>query len=144
MAKSDAGLGSNAKWGWLFIIAGLLIIAVAADFISVEEAAFHAPRWVVALCGSIFGIAGLMIVVGPESGLNNLMASLLLLAMGLTGGWVAVFGGASGFSGGVPFAPGNVNIALARIMFGAGALLCLWMSGYALKMQFKETGEHEK
>lgn len=37
--------------GGLFLVAGLLILFVALDWIHVDPASIHAPRWVLGLCG---------------------------------------------------------------------------------------------
>ena len=138
--------GSNSVIGWFFAGAGAVVISISAGLLPVEESLFNAPKWIVALSGFVFMVAGIMMILGEKSGFNNLLAAALLVAMGTIGGWVALFGAGDSFSGGLPFAPDSANISLARTMFGFGALICYLMSVYAARLHFKKiksTIEHE-
>ena len=133
------------RLGWLFIGVGLAVMALALRLLPLHQSDFEAPRWILGIGGAIFAIAGLMMLLGEHSPVNNLLAAFLLTGMGLIGGWVGLFGSDEGFSGGLPFLPETVNISLARSLFGMGALICFLMAVYAFKLQFetKNSGNRE-
>jgi len=105
--------------GWLFILTGLPFILISLGLLPVDETTIHAPKWVIGLCGFIFSLSGVM-----------------ALSFGLIGGWVALLGDASGFSGELGILSNDQNITLARLVFGSGAVLCFAVAGYAIKLQF--------
>lgn len=137
MEKANKSRDKVSLWGWLFIVTGLIIIALSLDLLPLDDSMFGAPRWVVGIAGAIFAITGLMILLGEKSKINNLLAACLLTGMGLVGGWVGLFGSDRDFSGGLPFLPDAVNISFARGLFGIGALICFLMAAYAFNLQFE-------
>ena len=111
--------------GLACVAAGLAVVGVAADVIAVDPSTVHAPRWVLGACGAVFVLGGVAALAPPGSSVGSAAAGTVVLAFGLVGGWVALFGSADGFSGGLPFVPEAVNVAVARGMFGLGSALCL-------------------
>lgn len=75
-------------------------------------------------------------LVGQQSKLNHLFASIWLAAMGAIGDWVAFFAPANGFSGGLPFLSDVQNVVIARAVFGGGAVMTFLCCGYALRLFF--------
>lgn len=122
----------------LFFGTGMAIILASADVIPMDEAGLNAPRWVLGLCGFVFALAGVLIFIGDRSKWNHLLAAILVFAMGSIGAWVALFGDAANFSGGISLLSEGTNISLARIVFGFGALVCFLICIYGLNMHFKE------
>ncbi|MBO6522779.1 MAG: hypothetical protein JJ971_03055 [Balneolaceae bacterium] len=120
--------------GLLFFGTGLFIILAAADIIPIDEDGLNAPRWVLALCGLVFSIAGIMIFLGEHSKWNNLFAAVLILAMGGIGAWIALFGASENLSGGIPLLSDSANTFLARWIFGAGALVCFAIALHAIRL----------
>jgi hypothetical protein len=127
-------------WGWFCIVLGLYPLAIATGVLTVDSADIHAPMWIIFLCGVVFIIAGAMMLVGHDSRINDLFASILLLIMGLVGAWVALFGPADAFSGGIPFLPTEYNIVIARWLFGSGAVVVFAFFVYALHRLFRGAG----
>tara|TARA_R110000868_G_scaffold259361_14_gene517511 strand:- start:9070 stop:9417 length:348 start_codon:yes stop_codon:yes gene_type:complete len=109
---------------------GLAIILVSLDVISVEESAFNASKWVVGVCGFIFFLAGVMIFLEEKAKYTNLVGGILVLSIGIVGGWIAMFGNSDAFSGGLV-------IWVARGIFGFGALICLFGGLFIMKRHFK-------
>ncbi len=62
-----------------------------------------------------------------------LFGVVLFAAFAMLGSWVAIGGDARYFSGGIPFLGGALNVSIARIAFGLGALIC-WLAtiGFAV------------
>lgn len=145
MEKGNKRRDKVSLWGWLFIVMGFAVMAFSLGLLPVDESMVGAPKWIVGIAGSIFAIAGLIMLLGEKSKINNLLAGCLLAGMGLIGGWVGLFGSDEGFSGGLPFLPDTVTISLARSVFGMGALICFLLAAYAFKLQFEynNRGDHE-
>lgn len=100
------------------------------------EMADNTPRWIGALAGFVFVIAGVMIFLRNHSRALDLFAAILLAAFALMAAWIAIHG-AEGISGGVPFLPRDANISLGRVLFGFGAVLCFGGVFYAMHRFFK-------
>jgi hypothetical protein len=94
------------------------------------------PSWVIGLVGVMFVIAGIMIFLRNYSRALDLFAAIILASFTLIAGWIAFHASSEGFSGGIPFLPNDMNVSLARVMFGLGALLCCGGFLYALKRFF--------
>jgi len=62
-----------------------------------------------------------------------LVGVTLFMGFAVLGTWVAVWGEAQYFSGGLPFL-GTANVSLARIAFGFGALIC-WLASVSYAVQ---------
>jgi hypothetical protein len=118
-------------WGLLCIAIGLLPIGVSTGILPANPASIHAPRWVLALCGAAFLSAGAMIVARGTACVADLAAFVLLVTLGVTGGWVALVGQSSALVGGVPMLGRHANAILARALFGFGALVSLALAAYA-------------
>ena len=112
-------------FGLLFLAAGTGIMGMGLGVIPVDPATVHAPMWVLAVCGLVFVLGGVAVVGARWSRVREAAGIGIVLAMGLIGGWVALFGDSDGFSGGVPFVSPEANVVIARVVFGLGAGMCL-------------------
>lgn len=128
---------SNLGVAILCMSLGGFLVLVACGLISDGPNQRDAPDLIVALSGTVFIIAGCMILVGRQSRLNDLLAAILCLIFGLIGAWVAIFSSSDGFSGGLPFLSSEANIKLGRIVFGLGSLICFAISGWAMSSYAK-------
>jgi hypothetical protein len=129
----------NTLFALLFIVIGLFVVAMAAGLVPVDESDINAPLWLLGLVGVIFMIAGVMIRLGRKNRYNDLLAALLMLAMGAIGVWVAVYSASGEISGGIFFLPSATNVMLGRILFGTGSLICFAMAAYALNRFFRRS-----
>ncbi|WP_428235386.1 hypothetical protein [Gracilimonas sp.] len=123
-------------FSWVFMGTGVGIVLISFEVILVDDSSVNAPLWVIGICGLIFFLTGVLIYLGEKSRYNNLLAAIMVAAMGTVGSWVALFGADSGFSGGIPLLSADFNLSLARLLFGFGGFLCFLIAGYALKQQF--------
>ena len=128
---------SNLTFALLCIALGGFLVLVACGLIDDDPAKRHAPDLIIALCGSVFIIAGIMILVGHHSRVNDLLAAILCMTFGIIGAWVAIYGASEGFSGGLPLLSNETNTRLARGVFGLGSLLCFAMSSWAFRRFFR-------
>ncbi len=113
---------------------------LAASSVIPVQTANGTPLWVLGLVGVIFVIAGIMIFLRNYSRALDLFAAIMLASFTLISGWITFHASSEGFSGGVPFLPNDMNVSLARVMFGIGTLLCFGIFLYALKRFF---GSHK-
>lgn len=138
MYQNKLSTNKRVVYGLLFLGTGFAFILVSFGIIQLDESTIHSPMWVIGLCGVVFSIAGLMVFLGEKSRFSNLLAAILTLSFGSIGAWVALFAESSGFSGGLPFISNGTNAILARMMFGAGSLICFAIAVYAIKLQLKQ------
>ena len=125
-------------FSWLFILTGLFFVLIGIGIIPIDDSELNAPEWVVGLCGFVFSLAGVMILVGEKSPINHLLAGLLVLSFGCIGGWIALYGEAAHFSGGTPFLSNTQNVWIARVLFGSGSLLCFAVAFYTIIQYLKK------
>jgi hypothetical protein len=107
---------------------GLVPIAIAINWVPVDPATLHAPRWVLFLCGLAFVAGGALLLAAQGPRLRDFCALVLLVCLGTVAAWSALGSPSHAISGGVPFLPHPVNVTLARGLFGVGALVSFALS----------------
>ena len=125
-------------FGSIFIIAGAVIFLMSIDIFHVPDENFNVPRWVVAIVGMVFSLAGaLAILNGLKSGFGYLPLykwvynGLLLVFMvlfAIPAHWVAFGSGERSFEstksfGAVSASQGGGGESSGRLVFGIGAIL---------------------
>lgn len=138
MPGANAKKSSPAILGWVCLLLGIYLMLMALEWLPVEEGSVNAPLWVLALCGIVFICAGLMILLRQHKRLVDWLAALVCFSFAAVGCWVSLYAPAEGFSGGIPFLGQENNVVLARVVFAAGAVICLLMSIYALRQALKD------
>ena len=123
----------HPRWGWLCMFLGLYPIAFALKFLPSGDTTGYAPMWIMFLCGLAFVMAGTVILVKRHSPINILLVTLILLMLGTMGTGVSIFSPAEGFVGSFTALDEAQNVALARWMFGIGAVWAFMMSGYGIQ-----------
>ena len=128
---------TNPFFGWICIVLGSLVLLIAFGVIPVDPATVYAPYGILGLCGLVFVIAGIMLLMGENSKYNSLGAAVILVCFALCGGWVALFASPESIEGGLPFLSKEVNGIIGKAVFGGGALISAGLSVYAWKL-FRE------
>jgi len=54
-------------FAWLFILTGLPFILMSFGMITVHESTIHAQLWVIGLCGLVFSLSDVMVLLGEKS-----------------------------------------------------------------------------
>ena len=137
--KPNASL--KRKMAFVSIFIGVIFILMGVGIIPFERQPNEAPKFVLAVCGGIFGMAGLMSLMENHTKYLNLMASILIAMMGSVGAYVALYGESGNMSGGIGILSNSANITLGRVMFGFGAIICFAISVHALRKHFKNLKE---
>ena len=115
------------------VLIGAAFLAAYLGFIDLDPSSVQPPRVILFLVSVIAFAGGLLIIIRRGTRLNELLAGAMLFAFAAAGGWAAIFGPADRISGGLAFLPPEANIALARVVFGVGAVICLMVSAYAIR-----------
>lgn len=128
---------AQRRWVVVFcVLAGLYLLAIAADLMPVRAGSLKAPREVFGALSAIFLIAGLLAArLWPDqSRITSALGATLLTLFSAVGGWVAVLGLDDSFHGSVAAAGLSAPVSapgIARVVFGAGALIVLAAALYA-------------
>ena len=128
--------------------AGLYGMLVGLDVLPVPggRSNLHGPLWLALLIGLVVflaGLAALLQAVGRATAAGDMpadaplwmragqyaIAVAMFAGFAVIGSWVAVASDPRYFSAGIPFF-GSLNIPIARIAFGFGALIC-WLGTIA-------------
>lgn len=115
---------------------GLLLFAIYLGWLAVfynrlPGDLFDAPRWLFYTLSFLLGTAAGLAFLGHSHPLTNLLAVLVWFLFAVVGAWAAFFSPLEGLSGGLPILSPAANRALARIIFGLGAILNLGVGIYA-------------
>jgi len=117
----------------LLITAGIVVSLVAIDVVQVDPKTVHAPNWILGLLGLLFVGGGLATIARPQSGLASWSAGTVVIAITVVFAWVSLYGPGEQFSGDLPFLSREINVTIARILFGCVALLGLAITVAAAK-----------
>ena len=120
-----------------FII-GVFYILEGLNVTRYGEMVNDTPRFMLVFVGFIFLLASIMVQVGKNKRLNNLLASVLIFVMGLMFGWISLFAKESGFSGNGMILSYITNLPVGRIMFGIGSIISFIIAMIAFRMFLKE------
>ncbi len=112
------------------ISAGLVLLLLAGYlgwlglfYQRLPAALFHAPRWIFLVLAILVGFASGIAFLGQKHPLTNLLAAGVWILFAAVGIWAAFFSPLEDLSGGLAVLSPQTNRILARIIFGAGALL---------------------
>ena len=147
--------------GGFFLLAGLLLLFVAAGWVEMDPAKIHAPGWVIGVCGGMFALAGVGILyhgilnglargsrgrreraAGEFSVVGWLVGLVVSSGMAVVAAWIAFGPGERVFSGwvgigGVGVGGSGGSEAPGRWIFGVVAVLtgafALWGLVYGLR-----------
>ena len=111
----------------LCFLAGGLVCALALGLLPRDYVVIDAPRSVLLGGGAILVLIGFMSLARDHRA-SDTLSSLLLLALAGAAGWLTFYAPEGTLHHYVPFVPPSVNEALARLLFGLGAAVCVGMA----------------
>lgn len=112
----------KALVAWFIVLCGAMVTLAAFDVGPMAGAGMHAPRWIIALCGLGFLTCGALVLVSHR-GAGRFLAAACVIAMTAVCAWISIFGDARYFSSSIAFIPDDVSVLLARVLFGAIAVM---------------------
>lgn len=149
-------------FGSIFMIVGTVIVLFSVDVIKVSDDGFNAPRWVVAIAGGFFIVAGMMPMLeslkqlsGGESfwfrAADSLVRFLFLLLLAVPFNWVAFGPGEREFSSAGSLGPLAIfrqGLSAGRCVFGIAAMLInlmvIYVAGSSVrKLIFPDADKNE-
>ena len=146
----DAGDSAASAVRWvlapLLVAGGLALLAVGAGVVAPERSSADESRVVITSLGVLLASCGVLlgkwVAVGGR--LYNALGASAMTAMAVVFGWVALYGEAANFSGGVSIGGVGVSaggsVTLARIAFGFGACIFALASLWAWKQVLRQRG----
>ena len=132
-------MSPRARWGLaLFCIAlGTYPILLAMGVIEPEPGQLKAPEWIVGMAGFVFVVLGVFVSLRQTDTLSHVFGAVVCLGFAAIGCWVALNAEPGSIAGGLPFVGAEVNHRIGRIVFGLGALMCLSMALWAVRMALR-------
>jgi hypothetical protein len=120
----------------LCLLAGGLVCAAALGLLPREYVTIHAPPSLLLGGGGVLVLVGLM-SLARDHRLSDTLGSLFLLALAGAAGWLTFYAPEGTLHRYVPFVPPSVNEALARLLFGVGAAVCVGMAIWGFRRIFR-------
>jgi len=121
--------------GAFFCVMGGMVVLAAFGFGPMSKSAMHAPRWIVGIAGLIFSGCGLMLISASHK-IATWIGGMVTIGMTIICGWIALFGEDEHFSGGFSVFSESIEVLIARVLFGAVAILGTAMTINALRNIF--------
>ncbi len=87
--------------------------------------------WIIGLAGVLFTSAG-VVVIAPSQAIARIAAGILVVGLSAIFAWVALFGEAQYFSGGLSIFSNATEVMIARVLFGLVAILGIAIAVNAL------------
>jgi hypothetical protein len=125
LIRYPAGVGKGVSI--LCLLGGGFICAVALGLLPQDYVTIHAPRLVLLGGGVVMILVGAM-SLARDHRVSETLSSLFLLALAGGAGWLTFYAPEGTLNRYVPFIPQSVNEALARLLFGLGAAVCVGMA----------------
>jgi hypothetical protein len=129
---------SRALAGIALLLFAIYLGWLGISYESLPAELFHAPRWIFYLLSFLLGASAGLAFLGQNHPLTNIVAALIWVLFAVVGGWLAFFSPLEELSGGISLLSPDVNRALARGIFGLGAVLNLGAGIYALWLHLKD------
>lgn len=124
------------KWiGYLALAVGAAVAAVAVGIIPAPEKSFHAPRWVLLLCGLLFAAGGGLALTHDRPQARYVFAPLMMISLGTIALWVAFYGDAAQFHSNLPTSH-ETTVSAGRFAFGLGGAACWLLAVFISAREF--------
>jgi hypothetical protein len=141
VATDGASPGFRRALGVILAGSGLVLLAVGLGVVARDSSSLDGQGVIVSSLGVLLAASGVLIGqwVAAGSRLNDALGGAAITSMAVLFGWVAIYGDAAGFSGGVSVggaaltSSGAGAATPARIAFGIGASLLGLASLFAWK-----------
>ena len=116
----------------LCLLTGGFVCAAALGILPSEYVAIDAPRSVVVGGGALLAILGFLLLARDHRVSETLTSLFVLVIAGFTG-WLTFYAPPGTMNRYFPFVPPTVNDALARLLFGLGAVACVGLAFWSVR-----------
>jgi hypothetical protein len=120
----------------LCLLAGGVVCAAALGLLPGEYVVIHAPKSVAVGGGALLMLIGFM-SLARDHRVSETITSILLLGLAGGAGWLTFYAPEGTLNRYLPFIPPTVNEALARLLFGLGAGVCVGMAFWGFRRMFR-------
>ncbi len=110
--------------GVVCIALGASVCMIALNILPYEESKIHAPDWVILVSGAVFIFGGLAMIFQANQLVVSILGNLMVLSFACITAWIALRGPAEQFSGGIPLLSNQLDVKIARVMFGSCSVMC--------------------
>lgn len=116
------------------LVAGVFIILEGLQITHFGKPAGNTPYWVITVAGFVFFFAGVAVLAGTTSKLNDFFAFIITALMGACMAWISLYADESEMTGNMGFLSDLTGVPFGRLMFGLCALMCFAIAAYAFKL----------
>jgi len=121
---------------FLCLVGGIAVCAASLGLLPEDYVIFEAPRTVVFGAGAVSVLVGFLLLARDHRA-SDTVTSILLLSLAAFAGWLTFYAPDGTIERYLPFIPTEVNDALARMLFGLGAVATVGMAIWAVRRLFR-------
>ena len=111
---------------------GVMVVMAAFRVGPMSEAPAHAPGWIIGIAGVLFASCGILLLA-PARRVVGFTGGIVVIGISVISAWVALFGDAQYFTGGMSVFARTMEVFVARVLFGAVAVLGFAIAANALR-----------
>jgi len=120
----------------LCLVGGIAACAASLGLLPEDYVIFEAPRRVVFGAGAASVLFGFMLLARDHRA-SDTITSILLLSFAAFTGWLTFYAPEGTIERYLPFIPSSVNDALARLLFGLGAVATFGIAIWGVRRLFR-------
>jgi len=121
---------------FLCLFGGIAVCAASLGLLPEDYVIFEAPRQVVFGAGAVSVLFGFLLLARDHRA-SDAVTTIFLLSLAAFSGWLTFYAPDGTIEGYLPFIPAGVNDALARMLFGLGAVATVGIAIWAVRRLFR-------
>jgi hypothetical protein len=121
---------------FLCLLGGIAACAASLGLLPEDYVVFEAPRRVVFGLGAVAVLLGFLLLARDHRASDAVM-TIFLLSLAAFAGWLTFYAPDGTIERYLPFLPSEVNDALARLLFGLGAVATFGIAIWAARRLFR-------
>ena len=121
---------------FLCLAGGIAVCAASLGLLPEDYVIFAAPRQVVFGAGAVSVLFGFLLLARDHRASDAVM-TIFLLSLATFSGWLTFYAPDGTIERYLPFIPTEVNDALARMLFGLGAVATVGIAIWAVRRLFR-------
>lgn len=121
---------------FLCLVGGIAVCAASLGLLPEDYVIFEAPRPVVFGAGAVSVLFGFLLLARDHRA-SDAVTTIFLLSLAAFSGWLTFYAPDGTIERYLPFIPTEVNDALARMLFGLGAVATVGIAIWAVRRLFR-------